>query len=319
MRLTRIDATDDESATAWHGDDARLFTAVDDEGRETGGLLPWQDAPALLISDVLALHRVPGALAERLLMAAEAARRRSAADRSSHSQTDDPQAAARQANDPLRDLAAALGESLSFSTFAGLWRAGSLALVGPPGVGKTTLAGKLAARARSRRPILVNTDAARAGATAQLAEDSGVLGVAIGTAGDAEALARSLRGRRRRVIIDTSGVNPFDAGAVSALAELVRAARAEPVLVLPANVEPGEAVETVQALRALPIRRLLVTRLDIVRRLGGLLAAAAFGRYDIVGGSVTPHFTYGLRPLTPIVLARRLLSAALDDAHWTTR
>src|SRR5258708_24821380 len=187
MRLTRIDATDDESATAWHGDDARLFTAVDDEGRETGGLLPWQDAPALLISDVLALHRVPGALAERLLMAAEAARRRSAADRSSHSQTDDPQAAARQANDPLRDLAAALGESLSFSTFAGLWRAGSLALVGPPGVGKTTLAGEPPARAPSRRPILVNTHAARAGAPAPPAEESGVLRVAIRTARDAAA------------------------------------------------------------------------------------------------------------------------------------
>src|SRR5258708_28853302 len=182
MRLTRIDATDDESATAWHGDNARPFTAVDDEGRETGGLLPWQDAPALLISDVLALHRVPGALAERLLMAAEAARRRSAADRSSHSQTDDPQAAARQANDPLRDLAAALGESLSFSTFAGLWRAGSLALVGPPGVGKTTLAGKLAARGRSRPPIPVNTDAARPGATAQLAEHFGCLARPIGAA-----------------------------------------------------------------------------------------------------------------------------------------
>jgi flagellar biosynthesis protein FlhF len=61
-----------------------------------------------------------------------------------------------------------------------------------------------------------------------------------------------------------------------------------------------------------------VTRLDIVRRLGGLLAAAASGGYAIVGGSITPHFTYGLRPLTPRVLARRLLSAALDDKRWRT-
>jgi flagellar biosynthesis protein FlhF len=72
----------------------------------------------------------------------------------------------------------------------------------------------------------------------------------------------------------------------------------------------------VQAFRALPIRRLLATRLDIVRRLGGLLAAASAGGYDIVGGSVTPHFTYGLRPLTPLVLARRLFSAALCQARW---
>jgi flagellar biosynthesis protein FlhF len=88
---------------------------------------------------------------------------------------------------------------------------------------------------------------------------------------------------------------------------------------LPANVEPDEAVEIVGAFRALPIRRLLATRLDIVRRLGGLIAAASCGGYDLVGGSVTPHFTYGLRPLTPMVLARRLLRAALDDQRWTTR
>jgi flagellar biosynthesis protein FlhF len=146
-----------------------------------------------------------------------------------------------------------------------------------------------------------------------------VLGIAIGSAGDAEALARSLRGRQRRIVIDTSGINPFDACAVGELAGLVRAARAEPVLVLPANVEPDEAVEIVGAFRALPIRRLLATRLDIVRRLGGLIAAASCGGYDLVGGSVTPHFTYGLRPLTPMVLARRLLRAALDDQRWTTR
>jgi hypothetical protein len=55
-----------------------------------------------------------------------------------------------------------------------------------------------------------------------------------------------------------------------------------------------------------------------VRRLGGLLTAASAGNYAIVGGSVTSHFTYGLCPLTPSVLARRLLGAALDDRHWRT-
>jgi len=33
---------------------------------------------------------------------------------------------------------------------------------------------------------------------------------------------------------------------------------------------------------------------------------------------VTPHFAYGLRPLTPVVLARRLISAARAPQRWTT-
>src|SRR5260370_32117073 len=105
--------------------------------------------------------------------------------------------------DPLRDLGGGLAACLSFSSFAGLWRSGALALVGPPGVGKTTLAGKLAARARRSRPILLNTDAARVGVTAQLAEYSGVLGIALESAGHAHAVAPPPRARRRRLIIHT--------------------------------------------------------------------------------------------------------------------
>jgi flagellar biosynthesis protein FlhF len=296
MRLKRISVAEDLAA----------FEAIAESEAEDVRSIAWPAAPKLLIADVLALHHAPAALAERMMTVIQLGQNRSVIGKP-------------REGDPLHDLGEALAACLSFSSFAGLWRGGSLALVGPPGVGKTTLAGKLAARARRSRPILLNTDATRTGVTAQLAEYSGVLGIALQSAGDAEALARSLRGRSRRIIIDTSGINPYDRGAVGELARLVRSARAEPVLVLPANIEAEEAVEIVQAFGGMPIRRLLVTRLDIVRRLGGLLAAAEAGGYDIVGGSVTPHFTYGLRPLTPMVLARRLLSAALEDERWTTR
>ncbi len=191
-----------------------------------------------------------------------------------------------------------------------------MALVGPPGAGKTTVAAKLAARAKRGQPMLINTDTERTGALAQLAEYANVLGVGLASADDADAIARTMRGGSRRIIIDTSGVNPFDDGAMHRLAGIVGAARAEPILVLPANIEREEAVAVVGAFRALPIRRLVVTRLDSVRRLGGTLCAAEAGGYDLIGGSVTPHFAYGLRPLTADVLARRLLSSALDGKRW---
>lgn len=275
--------------------------ALANEDEPAHGFTPagWHSDPETLIAEVLALHRVSARLSERVLDAI-------------HEAQDRP------IGDPLADLAAGLAACLPFASFAGLWSGGSVALVGPPGAGKTTLAAKLAARARRGHPILLNTDTERIGALAQLAEYADVLGARLESIADAETMARALRGRARRIIIDTSGVNPFDGGAMQHLASIVAAARAEPILVLPANVEREEAIAVVGAFRALPIRRLLVTRLDMVRRLGGMLAAAEAGGYHLVGGSVTPHFAYGLRPLTPVVLARRLLSAALDRRRWRT-
>ena len=54
---------------------------------------------------------------------------------------------------------------------------------------------------------------------------------------------------------------------------------------------------------------------SIVRRVGAVLGAAMAG-LALAGASVTPHFAYGLRALTPEVLAQRLLSGALEEQRW---
>jgi hypothetical protein len=54
----------------------------------------------------------------------------------------------------------------------------------------------------------------------------------------------------------------------------------------------------------------VVTRLDIARRLGALLAAADAG-LAIAGGSVTQHFAFGLKPLSPTVLTNHILELAI--------
>ena len=259
--------------------------------------LHWDDDPDTLIADVLAFHRVAPGLTDRILAAIASL-------------------AGRKVGDALGDLAAGLAACLGFSPIEQLRRVRALALVGPPGAGKTTLAAKLTALGKGKRPILLNADRQRAGAHEQLAEYASVLGTDLASVEDEGAHRIALRDRRRRLVIDTSGVNPFDAGALRHLASLIAATRAEPVLVLQADLEPREAVAVAHAFASLPIRQVIVTRLDIVRRLGGVLAAADASGCDLVAASVTAHFAYGLRPLTPSVLARRLISAALDDSRW---
>jgi flagellar biosynthesis protein FlhF len=66
---------------------------------------------------------------------------------------------------------------------------------------------------------------------------------------------------------------------------------------------------------ALGARSLMPTRLDLVHRLGGMLAAVDAGRLELPAVGVTPHFAYGVRQITPEMVARRLLAGALNDSR----
>jgi flagellar biosynthesis protein FlhF len=111
------------------------------------------------------------------------------------------------------------------------------------------------------------------------------------------------------LLVDTPGVNPFDGGEVAALADLLRAAGAEPVLVLPAGIEGGDGVEVASNFAAIGARRLIVSKLDAARRLGSVLAAADVG-LAYAGVSIGPAIGRGTTPLTPGGLARVLLHRA---------
>ncbi|HJT07417.1 MAG TPA: GTPase, partial [Stellaceae bacterium] len=81
----------------------------------------------------------------------------------------------------------------------------------------------------------------------------------------------------------------------------------------PADSATAEAAAMAQFFAPLGIDALLPTRLDLVQRLGGLFAAADTGRFALPAAGMTPHFAYGLRPLTPLFMARRMLAAVLQD------
>lgn len=179
-----------------------------------------------------------------------------------------------------------------------------LMLIGPPAAGKTTMMAKLAARIRAPVPTVFTTDADRPGGLEQLAEPLSVLGIDATPLGLDGADLPECPGP---VLVDTGGTDA-DQG-FAPLGKLAQALAVEPVLVLPATIDPQEAGQFAQAALAIGVTKLLISRLDLARRLGGPLAAARCG-LALAGVSVTPHFAFGLKPTGPTLLARHLVALA---------
>ena len=211
--------------------------------------------------------------------------------------------------DPERLLAGALSSQFGFAPIGeGLRRA--ILLTGPPGAGKTIVAAKLAARGRlaGRTVSLATTDTVRAGGVAQLAVFTEILDSKLGLADGKAALAKLMKGNAgtRPTVIDTQGVNPLDPAALSHVAGLAEAAGAEPVLVLAAGGDVRESADIAAAFAGIGVSRMIATRIDCARRLGGLLAAAAHP-LALAEFSLTPTIADGLEAADPALLAELLL------------
>jgi len=204
------------------------------------------------------------------------------------------------------DLAQALTQRL---VFAPLPEDRPILLVGPPGAGKTLTCAKLTARAKmsGQTPIVVTADGERAGAVEQLAAFTRLLRLTLAVAAAPETLEKALRARApgQPAYIDGFGCNPFDEAQAERLHRLIRAANATPVLVLPAGLDAEESAEIARAFHLLGARHLLPTRLDIARRLGGVLSAACVG-LTLTEAGIGPQVAHGLQELPPAWLAQRL-------------
>lgn len=248
---------------------------------------------AATIRKALTFHGAPPRLAERLTHAAAAAAE----------------------TDPARACARALDSHFTFRPLVDA-AASPIMLIGGPGVGKTITTAKLAARATlSGRTVgVITTDTSRPGGIEQLAAFTRILQLDLKTADGTESLRDAVIACRgdEIVFIDTPGTNPFSGGDMSLLGALIEAAHAEPLLVLAAGADAMESADTAAAFAAIGARRLVLTRLDMVRRLGGVLAAADAARLAFSDVSVTPHVADGLSPITPLSLARLIVP---KDTH----
>jgi len=187
-----------------------------------------------------------------------------------------------------------------------------LVLVGPPGAGKTITAAKICARAHMAKQAVVpvTTDVKRAGGVEQLAAFTRILGLDLATAPDTDALLALVREHRDgpgRLVIDTAGTNPYDDHEMAQLARIIDTADGEAVLVLPAGGDAVESADMACIYARAGATRLIVTRLDIARRLGAVIAAAFAARLPLADVSISHRVGEGLKPITPAVLAMLMM------------
>jgi len=215
-----------------------------------------------------------------------------------------------ETDDPLLALASAFATFFTFAPLDGEARR-PLLLVGPPGAGKTVSIAKLATRAvMAGTPVrLVTADTVRAGGIEQLEAFARVLRLQLHRAESAQHLA-PLAGRAdadELLLIDSPGINPYSAGDRRELSQLISASGAEPVLVLPAGGDAYDTAEMARIFRDLGASRMIVTRLDMVQRLGSVVACAETLRLGFAEAGISPDIAKGLAPFNPVVLARLIL------------
>lgn len=194
----------------------------------------------------------------------------------------------------------------------------SILLVGPHGSGKTTTAAKLALHlSESDSPLeAVAADFDVSGQVARLA--ALMLRPTVTAAYSPDALVRLVREREdkgQRLIVDAPPFNPLDAGDMGRLTALISRLNIDPVLVLAADGNPMDMEDNARAFGAAGCRKVILTRLDAVRRRGGAIAAISSSRLSIAQLGMTPSVSGGLVPASSERIARLLLAEAQVGAE----
>lgn len=191
---------------------------------------------------------------------------------------------------------------------------------GGPGAGKSSSLAKVCARmvASGQKPVIIGADEG-AGAGEQLAAYAAALDVRFETVRGGRELALVMDDLPAGpILIDPPAVNPYELDELHDCADLAAAADAEMVAVIEAGLAPGDAEDAAALLASVGCGRAIVTKLDIARRLGGLIGVGEAG-LAFAHISASPYIGTGLAPATALRIARALLDDFAIDWYEDER
>jgi flagellar biosynthesis protein FlhF len=208
-------------------------------------------------------------------------------------------------------LAMALGSAVRVAPLPLAPRTARVAVIGPPGSGKTASVAKLAAHTHLRGGAvhLLSATAGSLGAPDPLAVFARILGVPYRPIRAPEMAARSVRGAPSGLtLLDTPGEGTRGPDAFAAAAGLARAAGCTEVhLVAAADGQAPDLRRTVRAGAAAGATHLLLTRVDETDALGTALGVAAEAGLPLSYLGTGREVPDDIEPVSVEALARRLL------------
>ncbi len=215
-------------------------------------------------------------------------------------------------NDAQSAMKKSIEHTFRFAPLPMKTKSKALMMIGAPGAGKTLATAKLAARAAMAglQPCVITTDTQRAGGVEQLEAFTKLLNTPLLKARTPGDLRIHLDNARNAdiILVDTGGTNPFDVDDMRRQSQLLEAGTIEPVLVMAAGGDAEESAEIARCFAVLGVQRLFPTRLDVARRLGGLLSAAGRAGIAFSDSSNTPMVANGVLTLSAQSLSTLLLS-----------
>lgn len=187
-----------------------------------------------------------------------------------------------------------------------------IGLVGPNGVGKTTMAAKLTAHAvLNGEPsvALISFDNQRIAGTAELQRYAEIMDVPFECAADPDQ-ARAVLDQMsdaRLVIVDTPGLSPGDVSRQVALRRMFECLdEAEIHLLMHADAREQVMARTIELCKPLKVNRFLPTHVDWCRRIGPFLNLMGQHPWPIAYLGTSPHVPDGLQVFTPRLAAMML-------------